>query len=96
MQETQPPMAAQIQTLVELHARLQIIRQLPLKLLKAPSSGMALDAQPMSAEFQLLRDISDTVRSDTVQACLRAAGESEKIDKTNLNANGRRDTRKRR
>lgn len=87
----------QSNSLVELYNRVQSLRQVPHGLLKPPvSHGLPLPTQSFHAQFQQLKDTSDILRSDAVQAALRAAQDSEKADSSGINSNGRRENRKRR
>ncbi|KAJ7594839.1 hypothetical protein C8J56DRAFT_450169 [Mycena floridula] len=88
---------AQIEELSSLQSRLHAIRQIPQVLLKAPAQhGLPLPAPSAAPEFMLLKEIGENLRSSLVQEALRVAGESEAADKSNLNPNGRRESRKRR
>ncbi|KAI0674831.1 hypothetical protein C8Q78DRAFT_1075193 [Trametes maxima] len=68
-----------IQTLTDLNNRLQALRSIPAHLLRPPVSGV--HALPQSSllrhEFQELKEIADSVRSEKVQEALKAARKSE-------------------
>ncbi|KAI0644647.1 hypothetical protein C8Q79DRAFT_912855 [Trametes meyenii] len=68
-----------IQTLTDLNNRLQALRSIPALLLRPPVSGV--HALPQSSllrhEFQELKQIADSVRSEKVQEALKAARKSE-------------------
>lgn len=91
---------AKIQTLTDLNNRLQNLRQIPVVILRAPAvtppSSVPNDTPQLHHEYQELKEITETVRSEKVQSALVAARESEQKDKTELEFKGRRDTRKRR
>lgn len=81
-----------IETLVELQKRVQSIRQIPQVLLKPPPTH-ALLAPSVQPEFNLLKDIADSIRSESVQNALQAAAESERADRSDLNPYERRGAR---
>ncbi|KAG5646302.1 hypothetical protein DXG03_003899 [Asterophora parasitica] len=83
----------QIQLLTDLHTRLQTLRHIPPHLLKAPAPITGFGIQ---TEFQQLKEIADTIRTEPVQDALRAARDSLKEDGRDLNTYLRRETRKRR
>jgi hypothetical protein len=78
-----------IQALKEVQAKLQNLRHLPQQVLR-PTGGVIV-----SAQFQLVKDLTDQVCSNSVQDALKAANESEKKDFSGLNPQ-RREIRKRR
>ncbi|KAJ7502756.1 hypothetical protein B0H11DRAFT_601297 [Mycena galericulata] len=86
-------LSSMISSLSDIHARLQLLRNAPPSLLK---SSMSFSAPSIRSDFQQLKDLTDTIRSDSVQQALRTATESERADKSDLNRNGRREIRKRR
>lgn len=83
-----------IQSLTELHTRVQTIHQFPSLLLRSHVASMP----PLSlrAEFQQLKEIKDTLLSDQIQDALSTARDSEKEDKEDIHFDGRRESRKRR
>lgn len=103
--QTSPALAAlraKIQTLIDLNNRLQNLRQIPAVILRPPipTTSSALPTVPsqqtLHHEYQELKEITETVRSERVQFALTAARDSEQKDKTELEFKRRRDTRKRR
>ncbi|KAF5386051.1 hypothetical protein D9615_002429 [Tricholomella constricta] len=84
----------QIQLLSELHNRLQTLRQIPPLLLK--TSITPLSTQALRPEFQQVKEIADTIRTEPVQEALRTARDSLESDSRDLNPNLRRENRKRR
>jgi hypothetical protein len=74
-------------------SRLQNLRNVPPLLLK---SSLPFSSLSIRKDFQQLKELADTVRSDSVQDALLAAANSEKADKSDLTRNGRREIRKRR
>ncbi|KAJ7078926.1 hypothetical protein B0H15DRAFT_924734 [Mycena belliarum] len=82
-----------ISSLADVQSRLQQLRHAPPSLLK---SSMPFSTPSIRKDFQQLKELTDTVRSDSVQDALRTAASSEKADKSDLNRNGRREMRKRR
>jgi len=82
-----------ISSLSDIQSRLQLLRNAPPLLLK---SSMSFSAPSIRNDFQQLKDLTDTIRSDSVQEALRTATKSERADKSDLNRNGRREIRKRR
>ncbi|KAK7057297.1 Dynamitin-domain-containing protein [Favolaschia claudopus] len=79
--------------LKRLHSRLIQLRNVPSQLLKSSSPYSSLSVR---TDFQLVKELADSVRSDSVQDALVTAGKSEQADKSDLNRNGRRELRKRR
>lgn len=85
-----------IQLLTDLYNRLDSLRQIPTTLLKPPAANDLPSPVPLRSEFETLKVIGETVRSEKVQEALRAARDSEKGDKSDLSSNFRRENRKRR
>ncbi|KAJ7129843.1 hypothetical protein C8R43DRAFT_1090060 [Mycena crocata] len=86
-------LSAQINSLSDLHSRLQLLRNVPPLLLK---SSMPFSSPSIRKDFQQLKELTETIRSDSVQEALLAAATSERTDKSDLSRNGRREIRKRR
>ena len=86
-------LSAMISSLSDIQSRLQQLRNAPPLLLK---SSMPFSTSSIRQDFHHLKELADTIRSDAVQDALRAATNSEKADKSDLNRNGRREMRKRR
>lgn len=86
-------LSSMINSLSEIHSRLQLLRNAPPLLLK---SSMSFSAPSIRSDFQQLKDLTDTIRSDTVQEALHIATQSERADNSDLNRNSRREIRKRR
>jgi hypothetical protein len=94
---------AQIQSLTDLHSRLQTLRQIPSLVLKPPTSTSA-DGLPLSphsqpslrTEFEHVKEIGNIIRSELIQDALRVARGSFQADAKDLNSNLRRESRKRR
>ncbi|KAJ6593771.1 hypothetical protein B0H19DRAFT_1091943 [Mycena capillaripes] len=86
-------LSSMIGSLSDIQSRLQNLRNVPPLLLK---SSLPFSSLSIRKDFQQLKELADTIRSDTVQDALLAAANSEKADKSDLNRNGRRETRKRR
>ncbi|KAJ6499425.1 hypothetical protein C8R45DRAFT_821352 [Mycena sanguinolenta] len=82
-----------ISALSDIQSRLHNLRNVPPVLLK---SSLSFSSLSIRKDFQQLKDLADTIRSDPVQDALLAAAKSEKADKADLNRNGRREMRKRR
>ncbi|KAJ7124888.1 hypothetical protein C8R44DRAFT_618601 [Mycena epipterygia] len=57
---------------------------------------MPFSSLSIRKDFQELKELTDTIRSDSVQEALRTATNSEKADRSDLSRNGRREMRKRR
>jgi hypothetical protein len=91
--DTQSPtldaLQSKISTLADLHSKIQSIRAIPPLILRPPPP-------PFTPPLQDLKDFAQTLKSDGVQAALRAAAESEKEDSKGLRIGGRREIRKRR
>ncbi|GLB37234.1 putative regulator medusa [Lyophyllum shimeji] len=85
---------AQIQLLSDLHTKLQTLRHIPPALLRTPLT--ALSTQTLRPEFQQVKEIADTIRTEAIQDALRAARDSLEGDTSDLNPNLRREKRKRR
>ncbi|KAJ7675069.1 hypothetical protein B0H17DRAFT_1081681 [Mycena rosella] len=86
-------LSSMISSLSDIQSRLQQLRNAPPSLLK---SSMPFSSPSIRHDFQQLKELADTIRSDSVQEALRTATNSERADKSDLNRNGRRETRKRR
>ncbi|KAF7362006.1 hypothetical protein MVEN_00545800 [Mycena venus] len=86
-------LSSMISSLSDIHSRLQQLRNVPPLLLK---SSLPFSSLSIRKDFEQLKDLADTIRSDPVQDALLAAAKSEKADKSDLNRNGRREIRKRR
>ncbi|KAJ4468208.1 hypothetical protein J3R30DRAFT_1684217 [Lentinula aciculospora] len=93
-----PAVESQVQALTDLYNSIQNARHYPRDLLKATVLPNPLPLTPPSLSLysQQLKDIAHTLRSDAVQAALRAAQESQKADGQNIMNNVRRENRKRR
>ncbi|KAG5653620.1 hypothetical protein H0H81_011846 [Sphagnurus paluster] len=85
----------QIQLLSDVHTRLQTLRQIPGVLLQGPGTA-GLGAPTLRREFQQMKEIADTIRTEPVQEALRTARDSLESDRSDLNPNLRREKRKRR
>ena len=85
-----------IQLLTDLYNRLDGLRQIPITLLKPPAANDLPTPIPLRSEFETLKVIGETVRSERVQEALRVARDSEKGDRSDLGSNFRRENRKRR
>lgn len=85
-----------IQLLTDLYNRLESLRQIPTSLLKPPAANDLPTPVLLRSEFETLKAIGETVRSEKVQEALRAARDSEKSDRGDLSSNFRRENRKRR
>ncbi|KAJ7783002.1 hypothetical protein B0H16DRAFT_1298303 [Mycena metata] len=86
-------LSSMINSLSDLQSRLHNLRNVPPLLLK---SSLPFSSLSIRNDFQQLKELADTIRSDPVQEALAAAATSEKADKSDLNRNGRREMRKRR
>ncbi|EMD32105.1 hypothetical protein CERSUDRAFT_162186 [Gelatoporia subvermispora B] len=88
---------SKLSALTELHSRLQTLRQIPTLLLRPPANNV--HAVPQTAllrhEFQELREVSEALRAEKVQAALVAARESEAKDKSDLGPVRQRENKKR-
>ena len=81
----------QIEKLMEIHGRMQRVRQIP--------PGILQSFQKRSSvweEFTVLKSMGEAVNSDEVQAALERAQESMKMDGGDLETEVRRVSRKRR
>ncbi|PFH51988.1 hypothetical protein AMATHDRAFT_96428, partial [Amanita thiersii Skay4041] len=89
---------AQIESLTDLHTRLQSLRHIPLALLKPPAlSGIPSSSIPsFRPQFQQLTDIAQAIRSRPIQDALHTACDDLRQDPSDLNSNLRREKRKRR
>ncbi|KAH9858638.1 hypothetical protein C2E23DRAFT_716748 [Lenzites betulinus] len=87
-----------IDTLSKLNTRLQTLRHIPSLLLRPPVSGVHVlpQASLLRHEFQELKEIADTVRSEQVQDALKAARTSEAAEPKMVGFDVRRDNLKRR
>jgi hypothetical protein len=90
---------AQIQSLTNLHSRLQTLRQIPSLVLRPPASttadGLLLSpgAQPsLRTEFERIKEIENIIRSEPTQEALRNARDSFQADTKDLNFNMRWDS----
>ena len=81
----------QIQKLMEVHGRMQRVRQIPPGILQSFQKRNSV-----WEEFAVLKDIGEAVNSDSVQAALHRAQESMKVDGGDLETEVRRVSRKRR
>lgn len=90
----------QIKVLSDLQSRLSAIRQVPASLLRQPIGNNdpfnSVRTQGAKEDFQKLRELGDEIRSDSVQKALHGAKERMEADGSHLDANYRRDSRKRR
>ncbi|KAF8891674.1 hypothetical protein BD779DRAFT_1784494 [Infundibulicybe gibba] len=87
----------QIQHLTDLYNSFATLRQIPQAMLKSPlSQTVPFAVHSLKSEFQHIRDLSDTIRSEPVQGALREAKDSLKRDRTELGSHSRRENRKRR
>ncbi|KAJ6607784.1 hypothetical protein B0H10DRAFT_2166729 [Mycena sp. CBHHK59/15] len=86
-------LSSMITSLSDIHASLQILRNAPPLLLKSP---MLFLSQPIRTDFQQLKELTETIRSDSIQDALRTAINCERSDRSDLDRNGRRESRKRR
>ncbi|KAH0827595.1 hypothetical protein J3R83DRAFT_4320 [Lanmaoa asiatica] len=105
-----PSLQDRIQTLTDVHNRLQTLRHVPTILLRPPSSladfpppfDPAIDREfavtfhttPMH-DFRALKDFQEVLCSDKVQEALRAARASEDADQSELGLSFRRENLKR-
>lgn len=80
----------QIEKLSELHGRLQQIRQIPPQLLHSQMG------KGTEKDFAVLKEIGDMALSEPVQTALHRAGESLETDGSGIEAEHRRENRKRR
>jgi hypothetical protein len=96
--ESTSHLSGQIQSLTDLHNRLQSLRHTPRILLKLPTfSGLVPPSFPtLRSQFQQLNEIAQILRSHPVQHALRSAHDSFVNDASELAPNPRRDDRKRR
>lgn len=81
----------QIQRLMEVHGRMQRVRQIPPGILQSFPKGSSV-----WEEFAVVKNMGETVNSDDVQAALHRAQESMKMDGGDLETEVRRVSRKRR
>ncbi|OCH91817.1 hypothetical protein OBBRIDRAFT_774575 [Obba rivulosa] len=88
---------SKLTALTELHSRLQTLRQIPALLLRPPTSNVHAVTQEalLKHEFQELREVSEALRAEKVQAALVAARGSEAKDKSELGPVRRRGNNKR-
>ncbi|KAF8348104.1 hypothetical protein F5887DRAFT_630182 [Amanita rubescens] len=96
--ESTSHLSGQIQSLTDLHNRLQSLRHTPRILLKLPTfTGLVPPSVPtLRSQFQQLNEIAQILRSHPVQHALRSAHDSFVKDASELAPNPRRDDRKRR
>ena len=81
----------QIQKLVEVHGRMQRVRQIPPGILQSFQKRNSV-----WEEFTVLKNMGEVVNSDDVQAALHRARESMKMDGGDLETEVRRVSQKRR
>ena len=81
----------QIQKLIEVHGRMQRVRQIPPVILQSFQKRNSV-----WEEFSELKNMGEAVCSDDVQAALHRAQESMKMDGGDLETEVRRVSRKRR
>ncbi|KAJ7209530.1 hypothetical protein GGX14DRAFT_630563 [Mycena pura] len=86
-------LSSMISSLSHIHSRLQTLRNAPSLVLK---SSLSFSTPSIREQFQQLKELSELIDSDSVQDALLAAANSEKVDNSDLNRNGRRDIQKRR
>ncbi|KAJ7287718.1 hypothetical protein C8J57DRAFT_1049273 [Mycena rebaudengoi] len=86
-------LSSMISSLSDIHARLERLKNVPPSLLRPP---VRFSSSSIRGDFEQLKELADTIRSDSVQEALRTANTSEKADRSDLNTNGRRESRKRR
>lgn len=86
-------LSAMVSSLSDIQSRLQQLRNVPPLLLK---SSLPFSSVSIRKDFQQLKELADTIRSDAVQDALLVAAKSEHADKSDLNRDGRREIRKRR
>lgn len=91
--DTVDRLSSMINSLSDIQSRLQLLRHAPPLLLK---SSMPFSSLSIRKDFEELKELTDTIRSDSVQEALRTATNSEKADRSDLSRNGRREMRKRR
>ncbi|EPQ57368.1 hypothetical protein GLOTRDRAFT_110541 [Gloeophyllum trabeum ATCC 11539] len=101
--DTSPALVAleeKLQSLKDLHNRLQAIRVVPTfnPFLRAPAIGLHLSSitEPLEGTVGGLKEVGEFLKSEKVQDALKAASESEKADKSDLTMSWRRENRKRR
>ncbi|KAK1223800.1 hypothetical protein PQX77_013324 [Marasmius sp. AFHP31] len=86
-----------IQNLQEAYNKVQALRQFPQALLKIPSSSLSLTkTTSLSSQYQQIKDISQSLKSEAIQDALRAAKASESANGLKGTVNLRRENRKRR
>jgi hypothetical protein len=101
MQSDSPPpsdletLQKQIPDLTEVYNKLQTLRQIPSSLLVSTATDIPFRGQPRS-EFQRLKEIGESIRSFPIQEGLHRAQHSQRADAAEINANPRRENRKRR
>jgi hypothetical protein len=86
-------LSAMVSSLSDIQSRLQQLRNVPPLLLK---SSLPFSSVSIRKDFQQLKELADTIRSDAVQDALLVAAKSERADRSDLNRDGRREIRKRR
>ncbi|KAJ7346488.1 hypothetical protein DFH08DRAFT_700093 [Mycena albidolilacea] len=82
-----------VSSLSDIQSRLQQLRNVPPLLLK---SSLPFSSVSIRKDFQQLKELADTIRSDAVQDALLVAAKSERADRSDLHRDGRREIRKRR
>ena len=87
---------SQIALLTDVYNRVQTLRQVPPILLRPPVSFEPFTAQTIRGEFQRVKEVGDLIRSAPTQEALNRAQKSLEADNTGLDANPRRENRKRR
>ncbi|ESK98370.1 hypothetical protein Moror_120 [Moniliophthora roreri MCA 2997] len=85
-----------IQALQDAYNKVQMLRHIPQSLFKSPVASSALPAPSLISQIQQIKDISQNLKSDSVQQALRAARESENVNGLKHTVNLRRENRKRR
>jgi len=99
--ETSPVLVAleeKLQSLRDLHNRLQAVHVGPTfsSLLRQPSAIGLTFNESLERKVESLKEVGAFLKSEKVQDALKAAGESEKADKSELTMSWRRENRKRR
>ncbi|KAJ8084206.1 hypothetical protein PM082_002973 [Marasmius tenuissimus] len=86
-----------IQNLQEVYNKVQALRQIPQTLLKIQPSSLSLPkAASLNSQYQQIKDISQSLKSEAIQDALRAAKASESSNGLKGTVNLRRENRKRR
>ena len=87
---------SQIELLTDVYNRVQTLRQVPPILLRPPVSFEPFTAQTIRGEFHRVKEVGELIRSAPTQEALNRAQKSLEADNTGLDANPRRENRKRR